>query len=68
MTPLLEVRDLVTGFGATRVVDGVSFRIAAGETYALLRRIRLRQIDDRTVVDAPAARRWSCCVGQRAAW
>ncbi len=36
MRPLLEVRDLVTGFGSTRVVDGVSFRVAAGETYALL--------------------------------
>jgi peptide/nickel transport system ATP-binding protein len=36
VTPLLEVRDLVTGFGSTRVVDGVSFRVAAGETYALL--------------------------------
>ncbi|MGK2952303.1 MAG: ABC transporter ATP-binding protein [Thiobacillus sp.] len=36
MKPLLEVRDLVTGFGATRVVDGVSFHVAAGETYALL--------------------------------
>jgi peptide/nickel transport system ATP-binding protein len=34
--PLLEVRDLVVGFGPTRVVDGVSFRVAAGETYALL--------------------------------
>jgi peptide/nickel transport system ATP-binding protein len=36
MSPLLEVRDLVTGFGSTRVVDGVSFRVSAGETYALL--------------------------------
>ena len=36
MKPLLEVRALVTGFGSARVVDGVSFRIAAGETYALL--------------------------------
>ncbi len=36
MRSLLEVRDLVTGFGPTRVVDGVSFRVAAGETYALL--------------------------------
>jgi peptide/nickel transport system ATP-binding protein len=36
MKPLLEVRDLVTGFGATHVVDGVSFYVAAGETYALL--------------------------------
>jgi len=36
MRSLLEVRDLVTGFGSTRVVDGVSFRVAAGETYALL--------------------------------
>ncbi len=36
MKPLFEVRDLVTGFGPVRVVDGVSFRVAAGETYALL--------------------------------
>jgi len=36
MKPLLEVRDLVTGFGSVRVVDGVSFGVAAGETYALL--------------------------------
>jgi peptide/nickel transport system ATP-binding protein len=36
MTPLLEVRDLVTEIGATRVVDGVSFQVTAGETYALL--------------------------------
>jgi len=36
MRSLLEVRDLVTGFGSSRVVDGVSFRVAAGETYALL--------------------------------
>jgi peptide/nickel transport system ATP-binding protein len=36
MTPLLEVRDLVTDIGSARVVDGVSFRVAAGETYALL--------------------------------
>jgi peptide/nickel transport system ATP-binding protein len=34
--PLLEVRDLVTRIGETRIVDGVSFHIAAGETYALL--------------------------------
>lgn len=36
MTSLLEVRDLVTGIGSARVVDGVSFHIVPGETYALL--------------------------------
>ncbi|MHB1215869.1 MAG: ABC transporter ATP-binding protein [Thiobacillus sp.] len=36
MKPLLEVRTLVTDIGSARVVDGVSFHIAAGETYALL--------------------------------
>ena len=36
MTPLLEVEGLVTEIGSARVVDGVSFEIAAGETYALL--------------------------------
>ncbi|MHB1186663.1 ABC transporter ATP-binding protein [Thiobacillus sp.] len=36
MRPLLEVHDLVTAIGSARVVDGVSFRVAAGETYALL--------------------------------
>jgi peptide/nickel transport system ATP-binding protein len=40
MSPLLRVENLVTAFGqgadAMRVVDGVSFHIAAGETYALL--------------------------------
>ncbi len=36
MKPLLAVRDLVTEIGAARVVDGVSFHVAAGETYALL--------------------------------
>jgi peptide/nickel transport system ATP-binding protein len=40
MSPLLRVDNLVTAFGRgadpLRVVDGVSFRIAAGETYALL--------------------------------
>jgi peptide/nickel transport system ATP-binding protein len=36
MKPLLEVRALVTEIGAARVVDGVSFHVAAGETYALL--------------------------------
>jgi peptide/nickel transport system ATP-binding protein len=36
MKPLLDVCDLVTGFGPARVVDGVSFQVAAGETYALL--------------------------------
>ncbi|KVW96133.1 ABC transporter ATP-binding protein [Thiobacillus denitrificans] len=36
MKPLLEVRDLVTDIGPARVVDGVSFHVAAGETYALL--------------------------------
>ena len=40
MKPLLSVDKLVTEFGrgadALRVVDGVSFHVAAGETYALL--------------------------------
>ena len=36
MKPLLEVRNLVTDIGFARVVDGVSFRVEAGETYALL--------------------------------
>ncbi len=40
MMPLLRVDKLVTGFGhgpeAVRVVDGVSFHVAAGETYALV--------------------------------
>src|SRR5512139_2100671 len=36
MKPLLEVRGLVTEIGAARVVDSVSFHVAAGETYALL--------------------------------
>ena len=36
MSALLEVRDLVTEIGGARVVDGVSFHIDAGETYALL--------------------------------
>jgi peptide/nickel transport system ATP-binding protein len=36
MKPLLEVRNLVTDIGVARVVDGVSFHVAAGETYALL--------------------------------
>ncbi|MBI4985296.1 MAG: ABC transporter ATP-binding protein [Rhodocyclales bacterium] len=33
---LLQVRDLAVGIGAGRPVDGVSFDIAAGETFALL--------------------------------
>ena len=40
MTPLLEVRDLVselgTGSGKIRPVDRISFDVAAGEAYALL--------------------------------
>jgi oligopeptide/dipeptide ABC transporter ATP-binding protein len=36
MKPLLQVDKLVTGIGAARVVDGVSFHVEAGETYALL--------------------------------
>ncbi len=36
MTALLQVENLVTDIGGARVVDGVSFAIAAGETYALL--------------------------------
>jgi peptide/nickel transport system ATP-binding protein len=36
VTILLEVRNLVTDIGSARVVDGVSFQVARGETYALL--------------------------------
>ena len=40
MKPLLEVRDLVTelgtGAGKIRPVDGISFEVTAGQTYALL--------------------------------
>jgi peptide/nickel transport system ATP-binding protein len=36
MKPLLRVDRLVTEINTTRVVDGVSFHVAAGETYALL--------------------------------
>jgi peptide/nickel transport system ATP-binding protein len=36
MKPLLEVRDLVTDIGDARIIDGVSFHVGAGETYALL--------------------------------
>src|SRR5262245_51282741 len=33
---LLQVRDLRVEFGTTRVLDGVSFEMAAGQTLALL--------------------------------
>jgi oligopeptide transport system ATP-binding protein len=36
MTTLLEVRNLVKHFGKVRAVDGVSFTIEAGETFALV--------------------------------
>ncbi len=36
MKPVLEVRDLVKQYPAVRAVDGVSFRIAAGECFGLL--------------------------------
>jgi branched-chain amino acid transport system ATP-binding protein len=34
----LEVEDLVAGYGATRVLEGVSIRVAAGERLAILGR------------------------------
>ncbi|HQT00728.1 MAG: ABC transporter ATP-binding protein [Hydrogenophilales bacterium 16-64-46] len=36
MSTLLKVEQLVTEIGGARVVDGVSFTVATGETYALL--------------------------------
>src|SRR5688572_21784551 len=36
VTPLLETRALVKTYGARRVVDGVSFQMAAGEIVGLL--------------------------------
>lgn len=36
MTPLLSVSGLTVDIGPARVVDGVSFEVSAGETYALL--------------------------------
>ena len=40
LTPLLDVRDLRLGFAAGKrtlaAVDGISFSIARGETFALL--------------------------------
>ncbi|MBU2642029.1 MAG: ABC transporter ATP-binding protein [Gammaproteobacteria bacterium] len=36
MSELLRVDQLVTEIGGARIVDGVSFEVAAGETYALL--------------------------------
>ncbi len=36
MTPLLDVQDLAVRFGATTVVHGLSFQVAAGETLALI--------------------------------
>ena len=37
-SPLLEVVDLVAGYAGSRVIDGVSVSVAAGETVALLGR------------------------------
>jgi len=36
MSALLQVERLVVEIGSARIVDGVSFAVAAGETYALL--------------------------------
>ncbi len=36
MSCLLKIETLVTEIGGARVVDGLSFEVAAGETYALL--------------------------------
>ena len=36
--PALELRDVVRSFGRTRVLDGLSLRVPAGETFAFLGR------------------------------
>jgi ABC-type multidrug transport system ATPase subunit len=36
MSALLQVDHLTVEIGSVRIVDGVSFDVAAGETYALL--------------------------------
>lgn len=36
MKALLQVDNLITAIGPARVVDGISFHVATGETYALL--------------------------------
>ena len=38
MTALLEVENLVAGYGSARIVNDVSFAVAEGETVALLGR------------------------------
>ncbi len=34
--PIIEVRNLVKDFGSLRAVNGVSFSVAAGETFGIL--------------------------------
>ncbi|AXI45820.1 peptide ABC transporter ATP-binding protein [Sulfitobacter sp. SK012] len=36
MSPILEVKDLQTSYGAVNVLAGVSFKVEAGETYAMV--------------------------------
>ena len=60
LKPLLRVEDLTVGFsteqGPVRVVEDVSFSLAAGRDAGPRRRVRLRQERDRPDHHAPAAK------------